>query len=70
MDLLTEIEGYLARASQAGAPIAETAFGVAVLNDGNFIRRLRAKPQGITLRTVDKVRQWMADHPPTRRSAA
>ncbi len=69
MDLLTEIEGYLARASQAGKPIAETKFGLLAVNDGKLVSRLRAKPQGITLRTVERVRQWMRDNPPTGQAA-
>lgn len=71
MDLLSEIEDYRARASQAGAPIAETTFGLKVLKDGKLIGRLRANPNGITLRTIEKVRQWMRDNPPpSKRDAA
>ena len=70
MDLLSEIEAYRERASRAGAPIAETTFGVKALKDGKLISRLRTNPQGITLRTIEKVRQWMRDNPPSAKGRA
>lgn len=65
MDVLAEIEAYL---NQTG--MAPSTFGMRVLNDGKFVWRLRERPMGITLTTVEKVRQWMRDNPPAASAAA
>ncbi len=60
--LLKEIEAFL-----ADKHISETAFGIAAINDGKLIARLRAGAN-MTLRTLDKVREYL-DAAPTREAA-
>lgn len=38
-------------------------FGRQALNDNKFVAQLRAKNRAPTLRTVEKVRAWMAQYP-------
>lgn len=52
--LLAEIEAFLAEAD-----MKPTRFGKLVLNDGDFIRRLR-NGSGVTVATVERVRSFMA----------
>lgn len=63
MDILSAIEAYLKRTGMAA-----TRFGTLAVKDGNFVGRLRRDPKGVTLRTVEKVRKFMADNPPGRRN--
>lgn len=53
-DLLTEIEEFCREAD-----IAEATFGTRAAKDGKFVRRLR-EGAGVTIRTVDNVRAYMA----------
>ena len=55
-DLLKEVEAFV-RADG----MAETSFGRLALNDGNFVSRLR-RGGGITARTVERVRVYLADN--------
>jgi hypothetical protein len=52
--LLAEIDAFRRRHGTS-----ETRFGREALNDGHFVRRLR-EGGNITLRTVEKVRAFMA----------
>jgi len=52
--LLDEIEEYRARAG-----IDKTNFGLAVINDGHFIRRMEAG-RVPKLHTIDRVRAYIA----------
>jgi TnpA family transposase len=52
--LLREIESYLGESGTKA-----TAFGLRVLNDGTFVRRLR-DGAGVTAGTVDRVRAYIA----------
>jgi ketosteroid isomerase-like protein len=53
-NLLTEIEAYCARSQ-----ITPTAFGKHVMNDGNFVHRLRdGRIPGIT--TIERVNAYIA----------
>lgn len=56
VDLLKEIDAFL-----ADTETTETRFGREALNDGNFVRRLRAG-NGITVATIDRVRAYIAEH--------
>lgn len=56
-DLIKEIEAYC-----KAAGIAPTTFGRLSGAGGTFISRLRAGG-GCTMRTVEKIRQYMADNP-------
>jgi hypothetical protein len=58
-ELLTEINDYL-----AASGVAESTFGVLSVNDGKLVGRLRAG-KGITIETVERVRKYIADNPPT-----
>lgn len=60
-DLINEIDAYLDRSGMTA-----TEFGVAVLNDTAFVHRLR-RGKDVRVATVEKVRQWMVDHPLARR---
>jgi hypothetical protein len=53
--LIRDIEAFCAETQ-----MAETAFGVAALNDGRFIARIRSGTSSPTLKTVDRVRAFMA----------
>lgn len=53
--LVREIDAYLARTG-----MLPTQFGLAAMNDGNFIPRLRGG-RTPTLETIDKVRRYMAE---------
>jgi phosphopantothenoylcysteine decarboxylase/phosphopantothenate--cysteine ligase len=53
-DLLAEIEAFLA----AGG-LTATKFGLAAVNDGHLVAKLR-KGSGVTLKTADRVRAFMA----------
>lgn len=48
--LLREVEEYLSSRN-----IAPTAFGIAAVNDGKFVSRLRSRTN-MTLATIEKVR--------------
>lgn len=54
--LLSEIDGFL-----SATGIAETTFGLKVVNDGKFVGRLRAGGD-VTGGTVDRVRAFIARH--------
>jgi hypothetical protein len=56
--LLRDIDAFLRQQR-----MAETRFGLAAVNDGHLIRRLRAGGN-LTLRTVERVRAFMHAHPP------
>lgn len=62
--LLREIEAFCQRTG-----MAPTRFGREALNDGHFVRRLR-EGGNITLRTVERVRAFMAARDAPRREAA
>jgi hypothetical protein len=53
--LLGEIDAFLQRTG-----ITQTQFGQKCMNNGSFIRQLR-NGSGVTLRTLDKVRSFMAE---------
>ena len=62
--LLAEIEAFLARSG-----LTATKFGVAAVNDGHLVANLR-KGNSVTLKTVDRVRAYMAqEREQTRRGA-
>lgn len=54
--LLREIEAFCSERQ-----MAETTFGIAALNDGRFVARIRSGATSPTLKTVDRVRAFMAD---------
>ena len=54
--LIQEIEIYC-----NAAGIAESTFGLQVVNDGKFVGRLR-DGKGVTIATIEKVRCYLADH--------
>ena len=54
---LAEIEAYL-----AATGMTPTDFGLAALNDGSFVGRVR-DGRAPNLNTVERVRSWMAAHP-------
>jgi hypothetical protein len=53
--LLQEIEDFLQRSG-----MTPTQFGQGAMNNSSFVRQLRSG-SGVTLRTLDKVRAFMAD---------
>jgi len=53
--LLREIDAFLERTG-----ITQTRFGVEAMNNSSFVRQLR-KGGSVTLRTVDKVREFMSE---------
>ena len=61
--LLTEIEGFLAEYG-----VTPTKFGLAAVNDGHLIKNLRSGTS-VTLKTVDKVRAFMAQQRSVARAA-
>lgn len=62
--LLQEIDAFRARTG-----MAETRFGRLALNDGHFLRRLRGGGN-VTVRTLDRVRAFMAGYEQPRQEAA
>lgn len=52
--LLEDIEAFLQRHRMSA-----TAFGLAAINDGHLVRRLR-KGRGVNSRTLDRVKLYMA----------
>lgn len=60
--LILEIETYLARTG-----MSQTEFGLEVMSDGSFVTNLRkgADPKAST---IDRVRNWIANHPLARRT--
>jgi phosphopantothenoylcysteine decarboxylase/phosphopantothenate--cysteine ligase len=54
--LLAEIEAFL-----AGTGASATKLGLAAVNDGHLVAKLR-KGHSVTLKTADKVRAYMAQH--------
>jgi hypothetical protein len=54
--LLSEIEAFLQRSG-----MTPTQFGLGAMNNSSFVRQLR-NGSGVTLRTLDKVRGFMAEH--------
>ena len=61
-DLLREITEYC---RQAG--LAESTFGKLAVNDGKFVNRLREGGR-ITTHTLERIRAFIAQHPPTEDS--
>jgi phosphopantothenoylcysteine decarboxylase/phosphopantothenate--cysteine ligase len=55
--LLAEIEAFLAKTG-----VTPTKLGVAAVNDGHLVAKLR-KGNSVTLKTADKVRAYIARHP-------
>lgn len=55
-DLLREIDAFLERSGKT-----QTAFGIETMNNSSFVRHLR-QGGSVTLRTVDKIRKFIADH--------
>lgn len=55
-DLLDQIAAYCEIAG-----IAETTFGNLAAKDSRFVAKVRAGR--VTLRSMERVRQWMLDHP-------
>lgn len=53
--LLQEIEDFLQRSG-----MTPTQFGQGAMNNSSFVRQLRSG-SGVTLRTLDKVRAFMAE---------
>lgn len=54
--LLAEIEAFLERHA-----MPHSTFGKSVVNDANYVKRLRAGGR-TTLETAQKVRRFMSDH--------
>ena len=55
--LIAEIEEYCRRGG-----VAESTFGRQAINDGKFMRRIRAGGN-VTTKTIDRVRAFMSDRP-------
>lgn len=55
-DLLVEIEAFI-----ASAGMAESTFGRRAVNDGKLVRRLR-NGENITVRTIERAREYMRNH--------
>lgn len=53
--LIDEIDAFV-----IASGMKETTFGRLAVNDGKFVARLRAKPLNVTLRTVKRVRRYIA----------
>jgi len=62
--LIHEIENYCRQTDTA-----ESTFGRRAVNDGKFVGRLR-EGKSVTLKTLNRVRVFMHDHPPAAGSAA
>ena len=62
MNSKRELEKEIGRYLKATG-LAPSMFGWSVLGDYNFIRDLR-NGRSPTMKTVDKVRKWMAENPP------
>ena len=64
---VAEIEAFLSRTG-----MAQTTLGLRAINDATFVRRLCMKGATCTLRTADRVRQFMRenDAAPDRDAAA
>jgi hypothetical protein len=62
-DLLGEIESFLERSG-----MNESSFGHKTVNDGNLVKRLRSGGS-VTLRTADKIRDFIANNNGRRRAA-
>lgn len=56
---LSECETY-----RLASGMTETGFGVAALRDPGFLFKLKKGERSPTIKTIDRVRQWMADNPP------
>jgi hypothetical protein len=61
---LIEIEMYL-----QAAGISHSTFGRKAVNDGSFVARVRAGAN-LTIKTIARVRQYMADHPPSTQNTS
>lgn len=59
--LLAQIRAHLARTKES-----ETAFGLAVMNDGHFVRRL-SKRENLQMSTFDKVQNAIKPPKPKRK---
>jgi hypothetical protein len=57
-DVLAEIDAYTKRRG-----IAESTFGRLAVDDGKFVGRLRTG-KGVTVRILERARQYMAENPP------
>lgn len=62
-DLIEEVDAFLQRTG-----MTQTAFGLRVLNDASFVRRLR---QGLDVRlsTVERLRSFMREYEREERAA-
>lgn len=58
--LLREIEVFLDQHEMSA-----TAFGLAALNDGHFVRDLR-RGKDVRLSTAEKIRRFIVEHSPKR----
>lgn len=68
-DLLAEIRAYCAAVQAAGGRIQPSTFGNYAVGDARFVARLEAGGQCLP-RTMARVRQYMAKHPPQQRGRA
>lgn len=59
-DLIREIDEHLAWRKAQGCRLADSTFGMKVVRDSKFLPRLRAGG-GITVATMQAVRDWMAE---------
>lgn len=63
MDLINDIDAFC-----AAHGLTETQFGLASLNDKNFVPQLRAG-RDVRLSTLEKVRQFMLTYRPSSAAA-
>jgi hypothetical protein len=54
---MAEVEAFLSRTG-----MAPTTLGLNSINDGTFVRRMRSGTASVTLRTADRIRQFMREN--------
>lgn len=55
--LVDDIDAFL-----AATGMSPTAFGLLAMNDGSFLRRLRAGERAPSLLTAERVKEFIASH--------
>jgi hypothetical protein len=55
---LSEVDAYIERSG-----MSPTGFGLAAMNDGKFLPRVR-EAGSLTVRSMNRARQYMHDNPP------
>jgi hypothetical protein len=63
-EFLAEIEAFLSRTG-----MAPSTLGLRAVNNGKLVAQVRADDRSITLKTVDRVRAFMATHDDASRAA-